>query len=138
MRQPPLKYLDWIKFIRQKYRNIDLNRNITGFRIEYFTKPPLDPEIFQIRARFVREVGGRIASHFKYDKLGRIARAFGFNLKDLMSLNEFEIEAWLLTAHHLIDNEKQDQKSFLEGLTKQMTPSEVRPATINKPSFLMQ
>lgn len=137
MRQPPIRYLDWIKLIRYKYKTIDLNRNITGFRIEYFTKPPLDPEIFQVKARYKKEIGNRIASHFHYKKLGTIARAFGFSLKDLLNLNEFEIEAWLITAAQLMDNEKQDQKSFLEGLTKQMAPSEIRPAPINKPNFLM-
>lgn len=137
LRQPPILYLDWIKLLRQKYRTLDLNRNLTNFSLEYFTRPPLDPEIFKVKAQYVREVGIRIASKFRYNKLGQLARTFGFSLKDLLNLNEFEIEAWLLTANHLIDNEKQDQKSFLEGLSKQMIPSETRPANIQKPNFIM-
>ena len=82
-------------------------------------------------------MGSRIAARFQYSKLGTIARVFGFSLNELKSLNEFEIEAWLQVAKEMLSSEKQDQKSFLENVSKQLAPSEVRPATINKPNFLM-
>lgn len=117
---------------------MDLSYNVTGFHISYFTRPPLDPEIVSVRYNYLQETGKKLAAHYKYKKLAIIARTLNFSWSDLKQLNECEIEGWIQVIQELMDQEKNQQKSFLQSVTKDMSaPMESKPATINKPNFLM-
>lgn len=134
----PIQYLPLVQSIRNMKDNVDLSYNITGFHISYFTRPPLDLECVELRYRYIQKTAKKIAAHFSYEKLAIIARTLHFSWSDLKQMNACEVEAWLNVIQQLTDREHNQQKSFLQSVTKELSaPAESKPAVINKPNFLM-